>query len=87
MRSCPKCFQILGNSNRSRIIDLLQTSERKVTDLTERLSVRQPTVSHHLAQLKKKGMVVSRKKGREIFYSLNRKYPCQECNIFRAFRV
>ena len=43
----------------------------------------QPTISHHLKVLKKMGMVLSQRKGREIYYSLNKKYPCRKCLLFQ----
>lgn len=82
MKTCPHCFKILSNKNRTTIISLLQKGEQRVGDLLKQFNIGQPTVSHHLAQLKKIKMVKAKKRGREIFYFLNQKYPCKNCNIF-----
>lgn len=87
MKTCPHCFRTLSDRNRMAIVLLLQKGERRVNDLVKRFNIGQPTVSHHLAQLKKEKMVRSEKKGREIFYFLNQKYPCKNCNIFIQLKL
>jgi ArsR family transcriptional regulator, arsenate/arsenite/antimonite-responsive transcriptional repressor len=42
-----------------------------VGDLTNKLQVTQPTVSHHLAILRDAGLVNSREEGKQTFYTLN----------------
>lgn len=42
-----------------------------VGDLTSKLGVSQPTISHHLAILRDAGLVNSREEGKQTFYSLN----------------
>jgi len=42
-----------------------------VGDLTNKLSVSQPTVSHHLAILRDAGLVSIREEGKQTFYTLN----------------
>ncbi len=54
--------------------------------MVKEFKVGQPTVSYHLAKLKKTGMIKSKKTGREILYFLNKKYPCPGCNIFEKPR-
>jgi DNA-binding transcriptional ArsR family regulator len=50
-------FEVLAEPNRRRILDLLQTSERPVGDLVERLDLSQPAVSKHLRILREAGLV------------------------------
>ena len=50
-------FEVLAEPNRRRILDLLQTSERPVGDLVERLDLSQPAVSKHLRILRDAGLV------------------------------
>jgi DNA-binding transcriptional ArsR family regulator len=50
-------FEVLAEPNRRRILDLLQTSERPVGDLVERLDLSQPVVSKHLRILREAGLV------------------------------
>ena len=42
-----------------------------VGDLTSKLGVSQPTVSHHLAILREAGLVNIREEGKQTFYTLN----------------
>ncbi len=38
----------------------------------EAFHISQPTISHHLDVLKRFGLVVSRKQGKQVFYATNR---------------
>jgi DNA-binding transcriptional ArsR family regulator len=40
-------------------------------DLAERFDMTRPTVSHHFAVLKEADLIVSRREGQQIIYSLN----------------
>lgn len=50
--------------------------EKTVAEITKKLKLRQPTVSYHLRMMKKEGLLASRKKGREVYYSI--KMVCPE---------
>ncbi|MBI3793153.1 MAG: winged helix-turn-helix transcriptional regulator [Nitrospinae bacterium] len=67
-------FEALSDQNRVRIIDVLLESESNVRKICAHFSMKQPSVSHHLAVLKKGGLVKTRKSGTKIFYSVNKKY-------------
>ena len=69
------------------IVDLVKKRARKVSDLTDRLGIGQPTISHHLKILKKDGILGSKKTGREIFYYFNKKYPCKNCKLHDDLRM
>ena len=51
-----------------------------VGDLVGRMGVTQPTVSHHLAVLRKAGLARARRRGKQIFYSLNQDAVCVCCD-------
>ncbi|TBR21935.1 MAG: ArsR family transcriptional regulator [Candidatus Nitrosotenuis sp.] len=68
------CFEGLADFHRLKMIDLLLEGEMSVTALCAHFTMRQPSVSHHLAVLKKGGIVKTRRNGKEILYSVNRKY-------------
>ena len=55
---------------RIRILDALRRGEVRVTDLSERLKVEQSTLSQQLAILRKSNIVVGRKEGQSVFYSV-----------------
>jgi DNA-binding transcriptional ArsR family regulator len=80
---CPECFGLIGEGTRMRIIQYLRKKPSNVREIGRHFSLTQPTISHHLKVLKKIGMVFSKKKGREIYYFLNRKYPCKKCFLFK----
>ena len=63
-------FKALAHPLRIRIIDALRDGEIGVNDLCERLQVEQSTVSQQLAQLRGRNIVVGRKEGQNVFYSI-----------------
>jgi len=85
---CPVCFDLIGEDTRMKIVGYLRKKPSNVKEIGKHFALTQPTISHHLKVLKKIGMVLSQKKGRQIYYSLNKKYPCKNCSLFRMpFKV
>ena len=80
---CPECFNLIGEDTRMKIVQFLRKKPSNVKEVGKHFTLTQPTISHHLKALKKMGMVFSKKKGREIFYFLNAKYPCRKCSLFK----
>jgi len=80
---CPKCFNLIGEETRMRIVQYLRKKPNNVREIGRHFSLTQPTISHHLKVLKKIGMIFSKKKGRKIYYFLNLKYPCRKCFLFK----
>ena len=66
-----KIMRLLADPTRLRVITMLQTGEINVSSLCKQLSLAQPTVSHHLGLLRTMGLVNTRRKGKQVFYSLN----------------
>lgn len=58
------------NEKRLLILCQLVSGEHSVTELAERLSTPQPTVSQHLARLRRVGFVKARREAQSHFYSL-----------------
>ena len=63
-------FRAFADPTRLRILHLLHDHELCVGDLTQIIKVPQPTASRHLAYLRKAQLVVTRKEGLWIYYSL-----------------
>lgn len=66
-------FAALGDPVRLRLVSLLANAEGGATcvcDLTEPVGRSQGTVSHHLKVLSRAGLVVSEKRGRNMWYSI-----------------
>jgi len=80
---CPQCLTLIGEDTRTKIIKFLKKEPKNVGAIAGRFSLTQPTISYHLKTLQKVGMVQSKKSGREIFYFLNKSYPCNKCSLFR----
>lgn len=63
-------FQVLANPTRIHIIECLREGEWPVKSIQEQLGVEASNTSQHLAILRAKGLVVTRKEGNQVFYSL-----------------
>ena len=61
-------FRNLGDATRVRIFWLLCHEEKCVIDIASMLEMSSPAVSHHLKALKKSGLIISRREGKEVFY-------------------
>jgi DNA-binding transcriptional ArsR family regulator len=71
---CANCFKSLGVSARIDIFTFLRSrGEATVGELVELVSLTQPTVSYHLKEMKGLGLLKSRKRGKEVYYSVNTK--------------
>ncbi len=63
-------FRALSHPMRIRLLETLAGGERGVQQLQEILGVDQPIVSQQLAVLRAKNIVVTRKEGSTVYYSL-----------------
>lgn len=63
-------FKALAHPLRIRILDELRHGEVGVNDLGVRLDVEQSTLSQQLAVLRSRSIVVGRKDGQNVFYSV-----------------
>lgn len=56
---------------RISIIDLLEQSERlTVSQLQEALKIEQSLLSHHLTNMRDKGILLTQREGKNVYYSL-----------------
>ena len=62
--------QTLTNPTRLQIIDQLRDDEKSVTQLAEAMETPQGTVSRHLSVMRAKGVVIPRREGSSVYYSL-----------------
>lgn len=63
-------FKALCDENRIKILKLLQSGEKCACHLNEEINVSQPTMSHHMKILCDSGIVVGRKEGKWMHYSI-----------------
>lgn len=81
---CPECFKVVGVLSRYKLVCILGKIKKGTTvgDLTDKLGLKQPTITHHLNVLKSVGAVDVEDRGRERVYTLNRDAHCfEECQI------
>jgi ArsR family transcriptional regulator len=64
-------FRALADPTRLGIIDQLRGGEQCVCDLTDLLDTGQSRLSFHLKTLKDAGILLDRRRGRWIYYTLN----------------
>ncbi len=81
---CPDCFKVVGVQSRYKLVCLLGKMKdgETVGKLTDKLGLKQPTITHHLNILKSVDAVAVEDRGRERIYTLNRDAHCfEECKI------
>lgn len=81
---CPDCFKVVGSKSRYRLVCMLGKAGEglTVTEMTKRLKLCQPTVTHHLNTLRSVDAVTHEVRGREHIYRINRSAHCfEECQI------
>src|SRR3990170_5589633 len=74
-------FKALAHPLRIRILDSLRKGEVSVNELSARLTVEQSHLSQQLAVLRGRGIVVGRKEGNNVYYSI------QDPEIFRLLDI
>ncbi len=65
-------LDILGSKTRLKILHLLSERDMYVSELMENVGMDGKTAKHHLNTLEKSGIVLSEKRGRRKYYSLNK---------------
>jgi DNA-binding transcriptional ArsR family regulator len=63
-------FAVLAHPTRIHIIECLRDGERSVSSLIAEVKVEPANASQHLAILRSKELVSTRKRGNQVFYSL-----------------
>ncbi|MGM0566923.1 MAG: ArsR/SmtB family transcription factor [Bacteroidota bacterium] len=64
-------LRAIAHPMRIAIIDLLHENQKQsVTEIYKKLNIEQASASHHLNILKNKGVLVSKRDGKKIYYSL-----------------
>ncbi len=63
-------FKVLGDSTRSKIIWALDEHEMCVCDLAVLLGMTKSAISHQLRALREANLVINRRDGKNVFYSL-----------------
>jgi DNA-binding transcriptional ArsR family regulator len=64
-------FQTLGDANRLRIINIIGSQRRSVSEIVETTRLSQPLVSHHLRVLREQNILTTTREGPFVYYALN----------------
>jgi ArsR family transcriptional regulator len=78
-------FQALGHPTRIAIVEALRDEEKSAGQLIEQLGLEQANASQHLAVLRSKQIVVSRKDGNQVFYSLRDPVLIEVLDILKRY--
>lgn len=77
----------LADANRLLIITELGQGELSVNELATRLDLNQSNVSKHLALMRERGLVVARREGSSVYYSLSDSRISEALRLLREVQV
>ena len=78
-------FQALSNPTRIAIVESLREGELSSRTIQEQLGIEQANLSQHLAILRSRQIVVNRKEGNQVFYSLRNPVLLEVLDIMRRY--
>jgi DNA-binding transcriptional ArsR family regulator len=78
-------FQALAHPTRIAIVEQLRNGELSAGALIERLGVEQANVSQHLGVLRAKNILVNRKAGNQVFYSVRDPIIIEVLDLMRRY--
>lgn len=64
-------FKALSDPTRRQVLRLLSRGDMTAGELASHFDISAPSMSHHFSALKAADLVVARRKGQSIYYSLN----------------
>jgi ArsR family transcriptional regulator, virulence genes transcriptional regulator len=71
----------LAHPTRLHILDLISKRERTVEELTRAVGTKQSNLSQHLAALRQQRLVVARREGANVYYTLATPEIAEACNL------
>jgi DNA-binding transcriptional ArsR family regulator len=78
-------FQALGHPTRIAIVETLRNGEKSAGQIIEELEIEQANASQHLTVLRSKQVVVNRKEGNQVFYSLRDPVLVEVLDILKRY--
>ena len=64
--------KVLSDPHRIQILQMLVDEEKCASELLEKFTISQPTLSHHMKSMTDSGLIQEKKKGKRTYYSINR---------------
>jgi ArsR family transcriptional regulator len=80
-------FQALGHPTRLAILEALRDGELPVSAILARVRMEGANVSQHLATLRARRLVVNRKDGNQVFYSVRDPLLLEVLDIMRRYSM
>jgi len=74
----------ISHPTRIRILDALNGRERTVGELQRLIGITQTNLSQHLAILRERGAVLTRRQGQRIWYRISDPRLLEACHLLRA---
>jgi ArsR family transcriptional regulator len=78
-------FQALSHPTRIAILEVLRDRELSAGTIQEKLGIEQANLSQHLGILRSRQIVVSRKDGNQVFYSIRNRVLLEVLDIMRRY--
>jgi ArsR family transcriptional regulator len=78
-------FHALSHPTRIAILEVLRDRELSARTIQEKLGIEQANLSQHLAVLRSNQIVVNRKDGNQVFYSIRNPVLVQVLDIMRLY--
>ena len=75
--------KVFSNPTRLEILNLLKDKDLSVTDMIKRTELSQANISQHLSIMRAKGIVISNRKGKNIYYKLSNPKIIKAFDIIR----
>jgi ArsR family transcriptional regulator len=77
----------MGNALRQELVHLLRDEPKHVNDLVQLTGQSQATVSRHLAILKNAGVIISERRGQEVYYQIANPKIVSVCDLMHQVLV
>jgi len=77
-------FKTLGHPARIRVLELLSERDHAVSEMLPEVGIEPAHLSQQLAVLRRAGLVVSRKEGSSVIYSLTSPHVAELLSVARA---
>jgi len=75
--------KVLASPKRIEILNALKDGEKTVSELVEILNIPKANVSQHLAIMRHKGVLKTRREGVNIYYSISHSKIIDACNMMK----
>ena len=79
--------KIFANDKRLEIINLLKGKEISNQEIMRETGLNKVSMTQHMNVLKSKGVIISRREGQKLFYSIANPKILQACNLMREVLV